>query len=131
MDIQVSKIESGKSAGPGRSYINNKLFTASSEKERKICSSGSRAPGGAMPAAMAIALVIPGVVEGLGELLLALMSALAGAVGAVIKVIMMITGKKIWHQRIQSKKIRSRKTVVLVRKMCQRQLRKIKLVKNP
>ena len=84
-----------------------------------------------MPAAMATALVIPGVVEGLGELLLALMSALAGAVGAVIKVIMMITGKKIWHQRIQRKKIRSRKTVVLVRKMCQRQLRKIKLVKNP
>ncbi len=83
-DMSGTKAGTVRRVKTGQSYINNKLFTASSEKERKICAGGDRATAGAIPTAVAAAPVIPGVVEGLGELLLALMSALAGAVGSAI-----------------------------------------------
>lgn len=83
-DMSGTKSGTVRRVKTGQSYINNKLFTASSEKERKICAGGDRATAGAIPTAVAAAPVIPGVVEGLGELLLALMSALAGAVGSAI-----------------------------------------------
>ena len=69
---------------PGHSYINNKLFTASSAKERKLCSNAGRATAGVKPTTATVAPVIPGVFEGLGALLSALEGALAGAVGGVV-----------------------------------------------
>ncbi len=69
---------------PGHSYINNKLFTASSAKERKLCSNAGRAKAGVKPTTATVAPAIPGVFEGLGALLSALGGALAGAVEGVV-----------------------------------------------
>ncbi len=72
-DMSGTKSGTVRRVKTGQSYINNKLFTASSEKERKICAGGDRTTAGAIPTAIAVAPPAPvlpwfwGVIEGLLE----------------------------------------------------------------